>query len=193
MKDDILIVGIGGTLRAGSSTERAVQGVLRHAQAAGAKTIMYSGPAVNFPMYAPENPERSPEALQYIEDIRNADAVIFGSPGYHGGISGLIKNAIDYTEDMSKDTNVYLAGKAVGCVATGFGWQGANSALHALRLVVHALRGWVTPLGIALNTKEKLFDENGNCLRDDVDGQLKIMAAELIEFASARKKAQQVG
>ena len=113
-----------------------------------------------------------------IEALR---AVVIGSPGYHGRISGLVKNALDYTEDMAGDSNPYFTNKSVGCIATGAGWQGANSTLHALRSVVHALRGWPTPLGIALNSKEALFDANGLAIHGEVDAQLKVMAAQLLE------------
>ena len=108
-------------------------------------------------------------------------SAVYRSPGYHGRISGLVKNALDYTEDMAGDSNPYFTNKSVGCTATGAGWQGANSTLHALRSVVHALRGWPTPLGIALNSKEALFDANGLAIHGEVDAQLKVMAAQLLE------------
>ena len=37
---------------------------------------------------------------------RGAHALIIGSPGYHGGISGLVKNALDYLEELREDPRV---------------------------------------------------------------------------------------
>ena len=39
---------------------------------------------------------------------RWADGLLVASPGYHGGISGMMKNALDYVEDLRADERVYL-------------------------------------------------------------------------------------
>jgi FMN reductase len=176
------IVGLGGTLRARSSTELTVRRVLAHAEALGARTIMFAGPDLNFPMYGGGG--EAPEARRFVDALRQADCVVIGSPGYHGGISGLVKNALDYVEEMSGDAQPYFDGRSVGCVATGAGWQGANATLHALRGVVHALRGWPTPLGVALNSREPLFSEEGEPKLPEVDAQLQLMAHQLIRFGA---------
>jgi FMN reductase len=115
----LYIVGIGGTTRANSSTERALAGALRAAEALGARTRLFGAKAIDLPMFAPEKADRTQAARQFVEEIRRADGLILASPGYHGGVSGLVKNAIDYTEDMSGDRNPYLQGRAVGLIATG--------------------------------------------------------------------------
>jgi multimeric flavodoxin WrbA len=35
--------------------------------------------------------------------LRRAHGIIVASPGYHGSMSGLVKNALDYAEDMRDD------------------------------------------------------------------------------------------
>src|SRR5690606_38793334 len=97
-------------------------------------------------------------------------------------ISGLVKNALDYVEETSRDERPYFTGRPVACFATGAGWQGANTTLGSLRSIVHALRGWPTPLGAALNSKVRLFGPDGNCLVDEVDEQLRVMAEQLLDF-----------
>lgn len=177
------IVAVGGTLRRGSSTEKALMVVLKAAEEAGATTAIISGPELDMPMYAPGSNERTPGALRLINELRLADGVVIGSPGYHGGISGLVKNALDYTEDMRGDERVYLDGRAVASVATGGGWQGAVNTLSALRGVVHALRGWNTPMGVAINTASPVFDQDGSCLEPRLQTQLEGLGKELVEFA----------
>jgi FMN reductase len=158
--------------------------VLRQAEALGAKTSLFVGESINLPMYMPGQSSHCAGARSLISALREADAIVIGSPGYHGGISGLVKNALDYTEAMSKDEAPYFEGRAVGCIATGAGWQGANTTLIALRNTVHALRGWPTPLGIALNTRDPLFGADGECLVPDVAELIRSMAAQLVSFAS---------
>jgi FMN reductase len=179
----MLIIGLGGTLRPGSSTERVIVHVLRNAEAFGAKTALFVGEDINLPMYVPNHSVRCDRTNALIAALRGADAVVVGSPGYHGGISGMVKNALDYTEDMSRDAAPYLDGRAVACIATGAGWQGANATLSALRNIVHALRGWPTPLGIALNTRQPLFGPDGECLEPDVAELMRVMARQLVTFA----------
>jgi FMN reductase len=176
------IVAVGGTLRPGSTTEKAMQHVLDAAERAGARTRLISGPALQLPMYEPDNPERTDAARDLVAQLALADGIILGSPGYHGSISGLVKNALDYAEDLRGDRRPYFSGRAVGCIATGGGWPGAVNTLGALRDIVHALRGWPTPLGAAINSSERVFDDDGQCVVPRVSQMLDLIAAEVLSF-----------
>ncbi len=181
-----LIVGIGGTTRAASSTERALHLALRGAQGAGATTRLFDGPFLHsLPHYAPEQPNRTPEQLELIEAVRAADAVIIATPGYHGGVSGLVKNALDTLEELRDDGRPYLDGRAVGCIVTAYGWQAAGTVLTSLRAIAHALRGWPTPFGAAVNTLETRFDALGESSDPKVTAQLETVGAQAAQFALA--------
>src|ERR1700680_1792984 len=136
------IVAIGGTLRANSTTERAMRYVLDAAQRAGARTKLISGPSLQLPLYQPDNPERSDAARDLVAGLALADGIVLGSPGDHGSISGLVKNALDYAEDLRTDVRPYFSGRAVGCIATAGGGSAAGNTLGGPRGIVHALRGW---------------------------------------------------
>jgi FMN reductase len=181
-----LIVGLGGTTRAGSSSERALKICLAAAQAMGADVEMVAGPALELPMYAPEKSERSPAALHLIDLFRRCDGLIIASPSYHGSISGLVKNALDYTEDLSRDKRVYFEGCAIGLIACAAGWQGAGQTLAALRSIAHALRGWPTPLGAMLNTTMAVFDDSGACIDLTAKFQLENIGQQVVQFARMR-------
>lgn len=176
------IVGIGGTTRPGSSTESALRVALQHAQELGARTCLFGGEALAaLDGYSPEQPERSERQRAIVDAVREADAVIFASPGYHGGVSGLVKNAIDLLEDLRADSRVYLDGMPVGCIVTAAGWQGCNTTLGAMRSIVHALRGWPTPMGVTLNTAgTRLFGPDGQCLDEQVSSSLRLLAAQVV-------------
>lgn len=173
-----LIVAIGGTTRPGSSTETALRRVLTAAAALGARTQLFSGADLDIPMYQPGVAERDAKTTALIAAIRDADGLVIGSPGYHGGVSGLVKNVLDYIEDLRAGERCYLDGRAVGCIGTGAGWQGAGSALTGLRAIVHALRGWNTPIGITVNTMQPGYDEDPK-----LDEQYALMAAQIVGFA----------
>ncbi|NKZ14393.1 NAD(P)H-dependent oxidoreductase [Mycolicibacterium septicum DSM 44393] len=184
------VVGLGGTLRADSSTERAVRYCLESVERQGGRTRMFAGPDLELPMYAPHSLERTPAALEFVSALRDADAVVVGSPGYHGAISGLVKNALDYIEDLREDPRVYLDNTPWGCIGCAYGWQAAVGTLGQLRSIGHALRAWPTPLGVAINSADKIWAETGELADGTVRGQLEMLATQLLTFGQAGGAAQ---
>ena len=180
----MLVVGIGGSRRPGSSTERVIAAVLADLESRGATTKLYGGESLLFPHYEPGAPLDA-AAADYLATVRAADAVVLGSPGYHGGISGLVKNAVDYLEELRDDPAPYLEGKAVGCVTTAYGWQAAVSTLSALRQTVHALRGWPTPYGIAMNVTGGLCSFDGRFTDTRAGESTGIVASQIMQFMTA--------
>ncbi|MGB9068958.1 MAG: NAD(P)H-dependent oxidoreductase [Candidatus Acidiferrales bacterium] len=185
-----LIVGIGGTTRPASSTDRAIRISLQAAEEAGARTHFFDGRFLSrLPHYVPEHPERNDEQRQLVDTVRRADGLIVASPGYHGGVSGLVKNALDLLDDLRDDERCYLDGRAVGCIVNSAGWQASVSTLAALRSIVHALRGWPTPFGATLNTSEGIFDANGVCTDQKITAQLTLVGKQVVEFAVNYRRA----
>ncbi len=181
-----LIVGVGGTTRPGSTSERVLQYCLAKARELGADTELLTGAQILLPIYTPESPERNAEARHLVSVLRRANGIIVASPGYHGSLSGLIKNALDYAEDMRNDRDPYFDGRAVGLIACAHGWQATGATLTALRSIVHALRGWPTPLGVAINTGDGQFNKDDIGANPGVEQQLAIMAKQVVDFAEQR-------
>jgi hypothetical protein len=76
-----LIVGVGGTLRSGSSSEKALAISLRAATAVGAEALLISGPELNLPMYNPGDAHRTEAAKRLIEAFRRCDGIVIASSG----------------------------------------------------------------------------------------------------------------
>jgi FMN reductase len=182
-----LILGVGGTPRTGSATERALATCLAAAAEVGAETEIITGPDLVLPMYNPSDSYRSPEAARLVDLYRRCDGVVIASPAYHGSVSGLVKNALDYVEDLRTEERVYFDGLAVGLIACAAGWQATGQTLTALRSIAHALRGWPTPLGAALNTAAKIFDEQGVCIDLSSRFQLETVGQQVVRFSRMRE------
>jgi len=181
-----LLVGIGGTPRPDSNTEHALRIALAYARKRGMRTRLFGGAElVKLPNFNPQVRARTDTGRALVESVREADGIIIATPGYHGGVSGLVKNAIDLLEELREDERTYLDGRAVGCIVTAAGWQGCNTTLGALRSIVHALRGWPTPLGVTLNTADArvLFGPDGACLDAGVQQALERMSGQVLAFA----------
>lgn len=174
------IVALGGTLRETSATARALERALDHARSRGARTTLLTGPAIDFPNYEPESALRNERICAFVDVLRSADGVIFGSPGYHGTLSGLVKNALDHVELLSRDDRVYFDGMPIGIVATAAGWQAAVATMQTLRTVAHSLRGWPTPVGVAINTAL-----DGDAI-GPAEPQLALMIDQMLGFIARR-------
>jgi FMN reductase len=183
MSSSPLIVGLGGTPRADSTTERCLRLALDRAQDLGCRTRMISGPTLPTDIYEFDPAVRTPEAAALIQALRDADGLILASPSYHGSISGLLKNALDYAEDLRQDSRVYLQDRAVGCIVCAEGAQALGSTLMAMRSVVHALRGWPTPFGAAVHTAVRPFDGQGRVVDETVRRACETVAEEVVTFA----------
>jgi FMN reductase len=175
------IVGIGGTLRQGSSSELLLKAVLDICATHGAQTRLFGGQELAaLPHYDPYNRQRTAGENELVEAVRQADGIVIASPSYHGGISGVVKNAIDLLEELREDSRPYFDGRPVGLLVSAAGWQAGGVTLAALRGIVHAMRGWPTPMGIAINTLEQRpFDAEGQLADEKIGTQLDAMAQQL--------------
>ena len=117
-----MILGIGGTIRAGSSSEKALILALRAAEAAGAESRLLGGEFLaSLPIFDPRPGEPTASQAALAEAVRAADGVIVATPGYHGSLSGVIKNALDTLELTRDDPKPYFQGKPVGTIVTADG------------------------------------------------------------------------
>jgi FMN reductase len=133
-----LVVGLGGTLRANSSTERALRYCLESVERQGGRTRFFSGPDLDLPI-----------------------------------------------EDLREDPRVYLDNTPWGCISCAYGWQAAVGTLEQLRSIGHALRAWPTPLGVAINSADKIWDADGTLTDTAVCDQLDMLASQVLTFARA--------
>jgi FMN reductase len=187
MTEQPFIVALGGTTSETSSTETALRIAVAEAEQRGARTMVFGGRELaELPLYLSPGYADNAVANRLLAAVRRADGVILASPGYHGSISGLIKNAIDYLEETARDRRAYLDGVPVGLVTTAYGWQATGSTMVALRAIVHALRGWPTPFGAAINSSGGIFTD-GACVQPAVLEQLKLVGRQVHDLAELRQ------
>lgn len=187
VESPIHIVAIGGSTRPGSSTEMALRCAGAAAQAHGADVTYIVGRELLLPIYDVQTDERAAGAQALVEAVRTADGLLIASPGYHGGMSGMVKNALDYVEDLARHDPPYLHGRAVGCISVAHGWQATVGTLAQIRQTVHSLRGWPTPLGGTVNSQLTSFDERANPDDPAVAEQLATIGSQVVEFARMKR------
>ncbi|HZC18493.1 MAG TPA: NADPH-dependent FMN reductase [Rubrobacteraceae bacterium] len=179
------VVGIGGTLREGSTGLRALEEALRAAEEAGATTELLDLHELALPMYEPGKPleEYGENVKRLVEAMRCSDAMLWSTAAYHGTLAGVTKNALDFAQFLARDERPYLQDRTVGLIATAGGDMAAVNAVSAMVNVVHALRGIAAPLSVPVTQPWKVFDEEGKIRDEGISGRLKSLGRLVVEMA----------
>jgi FMN reductase len=180
------VVGIGGTLRKGSTGLRALEEALVAAEEAGATTELLDLRELGLPMYEPGTPlEDYGEGVEMlVEAMRGADATLWSTAAYHGTLAGVTKNALDFAQFMARDEKPYLQDKVIGLIAMAGGGMGAVNAINAMVNVVHALRGVAAPLSVPVTQSWKAFDEEGIIRDEALARRLESLGRLVVEMAT---------
>lgn len=155
MHDREHVVAICGSLREESTTRIALREALAAAEAEGATTDLLDLRHYDLPLYgADEVGPDAGDAPQLRQQVRAADAVILGTPVYHGSYASPLKAALDYcTRDEFDGTTVGLLTVAGGRFPT--------RALDHLRCVAQYLGAWVLPHEVAIPNAGTTVHDDG--------------------------------
>ncbi|MFI6920678.1 NADPH-dependent FMN reductase [Nonomuraea spiralis] len=184
------LVVLSGSLASDSKCDRVAEWCAAQCAGKGARVRVFRGVELQFPFF--RSAVDVPSCVrEYLDVMERADGVVLVSPAYHGAVSGLLKNALDYVNELDDPDHPLLDGRPIGCVALAQGEQGATTTLATLRTIGHALRGWPTPLGITLSGDHALFDETGSPAREPVRARLHVMLSQVISLSEthARRRA----
>lgn len=174
------VVILSGALNRNSATERIALWCAERCRP-HATVRVFRGADLRFPFYAPGLADL-PDVREFLTAVAGADAVLLVSPTYHGSVSGLLKNAVDFLNDLADDPRPFLDERSLGCVAVAGGEQGAAGTLHALRTIGHALRAWPTPLGVGVAGPS--VTTNGQITDARTTAQLRAMLEQMLGMAA---------
>ena len=184
-KKTLYILGIGGSMKANSTSLWALERALKAAQTTGATTELLALRDLKLPLYDPTQAFEGLDtnAKRFLNAVRKADAFIWSTPAYHGTIAGVVKNALDFIEFLSDDPRPYIHNKVVGLIATAGGDLAAVNAINAMVHVAHAIRGIPAPLFVAIPQGWKVFDKQGKILEEKWAGRLDQLGQLVVEMA----------
>ena len=154
------LLGISGSLRRASHNTKLLQIA---AESFGCES--YTLADIDLPLYNGdvEEAEGIPAKVQALAAlIGAADAVLIATPEYNKGMSGALKNALDW---LSRVKPAPLAGKPVAIMSASAGISGGARAQYALRLALVPFDARV------LNAPEVLVGASHDAF--DADGGLK--------------------
>lgn len=186
MSQPIRVVGIGGSLNPTSTSQSALAAALVAARNVGALTELFPLRDLRLPFYEPEWPLSAYPATveQLLSAVRQADVLLLSTPGYHGTLAGVTKNALDFLEFLHDDHPPYLTHKLVGLIATAGGEMAAVNAINALAHVAQSLRGVVIPLHVPIARADQAINADGQVIDGRIARRLQDLGTLAVELAS---------
>ncbi|MFC7394562.1 NADPH-dependent FMN reductase [Scopulibacillus cellulosilyticus] len=111
-----------------------------------------------------------------------ADGFFICTPDYHNGMSGALKNALDY---LGKP---YFKGKPAAIAATAGGGKGGINALNNLRIVLRGMHALTLSEQIVID--DQYFDNESKLIDKNINEQLDDMIDQLINITSRINPSQ---
>jgi len=183
MNNEILVSGVCGSLREGSYTRMALNIALMGAKDAGAKINLIDLRKYELPLMDARGDEETfpADVFKLRDEVQKSDGIILGTPEYHGGYSGVLKNALDL---MGFDE---FQGKMIGLLGVSGGSMGAASALNGLHTIGRTLRAWVVPFQVSIASAYDEFDNDGNLKNRALEQRVRNLGEKVTRFAYLHK------
>ncbi|WP_276272047.1 NADPH-dependent FMN reductase [Haloarcula litorea] len=181
MTETPTVVAVSGSLRDESTTRLALRHALDAAAAAGAETELLDLREFDLPLFDPDDRDRG-DAAVLKRTVRDADAVLLGTPVYHGMVSSALKNALDY---LGRDD---CENVTFGLLATAGGGEYGQTFEH-LRTGVRHVRGWTLPQEVGIRGAASEFDGDGEFRDPDIESRVRTLGRAAVANAFVEPRA----
>ncbi len=174
---DVHVTAVCGSLRDASTTRIALERVLEAAESGGASTELIDLREYELPTFdADQDREDAGDAENLAASLREADAIVLGSPMYHGSYASPLKTALDYCGfDEFTDTTVGLLAVSGGAFPV--------TALEHMRSVCRALNAWVIPHEAAIANSHSAF-EDGEFVEEKLEERVATLGRRAVQYAT---------
>jgi NAD(P)H-dependent FMN reductase len=172
------VVAVCGSLRDDSHTRTALRELLDAAAAAGADAELLDLRVYDLPVYDGDASEAG-DAAAFRERLQAADAIVLGTPVYHGTYASPLKAALDYCRFDA------FEGKPVGLLAVA-GGQFPTPALSHLRETCRILHADVLSHQVAIPDVDSHVDD-GRLVDDDHAERVAQLARQVVDAAEERR------
>jgi chromate reductase, NAD(P)H dehydrogenase (quinone) len=183
------VLGIAGSLRNTSYN----RGLLRAAQELapdGVEVAIYD--IRDLPYYDGDiEAVGAPEPVRRLRDaIRDADAVLFATPEYNRGTSGVLKNAIDWASRPPRQS--VLDGKPVGVMGATTGISGTANAQRQVREALLFPGAQTLPDELLVARAGEKFDEDGDLSDPETRAEVRVLLERLESWIAQVREALEV-
>lgn len=177
----IKLLGIAGSMRSNSYSFKALDLALKTSKNNyHAEINLFDLRKNKLPIYEPNlDPDKIPlsekESLEMANKlVRWADAIILTSPDYHGSMSGVLKNFLDF---FWKE----FSGKTFGYICASH--EKGLTVMEQMRTAVRQCYGWSMPYGISTSSDD--FDSEGNITNKKTILRIEMLSRDIVFYGKA--------
>jgi NAD(P)H-dependent FMN reductase len=174
----IKLLGVSGSMRVNSYSLKALEFVLLNAKNTYHSDIEIFDLRNNkLPIYEPNLdlhsiPSVEKENIDRAKYLVNwADAIILASPDYHGSISGVLKNFLDY---FWKE----FTGKTFGYICASH--EKGLTVMDQMRTTIRQCYGWSMPYGVSTSSND--FDKEGKIVNQKTILRLEMLSRDIVHY-----------
>jgi FMN reductase len=175
------ILGLAGEYRSSSKSGMLVNEALHHAKLKGAEVVFWDLDEKPLPLVGEDGCWGHPHVKEFQTLLEECDAYLLSSPEYHGTMSGVMKNTLDWMYDK------HVGGKVFGLMSTLGGVTNANTLNH-MRIAVRWLHGWAVPQQLAIGHVKEAFNEEQKLVDHSLQERLESLV-EAVMDASMKLRA----
>ena len=172
----IKILGLSGSYGLTSKNGLLLSAALDECQKLGAEVHIWDLVEKPLPLVGAEGSWQDANVKEFQALATECDGYILTSPEYHGTMSGVMKNTLDW---VYKD---HVGGKAFGLMSTLGGISNSNTLNH-MRIAVRWIHGWCVPEQVAVGKVKEAFDEDNNLTDTDVAERVVGLAQSVVSAA----------
>jgi chromate reductase len=189
----VKIAAFAGSTRSGSYNKKLIALAAEAARDAGAEVTTIDLRDLELPLYDGDLEEASglpPGAKRFKSLLRESEGILIASPEYNSSVTGVLKNAIDWasrTESDDEPDLVAFRGKTAALCSASPGALGGMRVLVHLRAILGNIGVLVLPAQVSISTAHQAFDDSGQLKDARRAGQLRELAASLVETARKLK------
>ena len=169
----VKILGLAGSYGLDSKNGLLLSIAMDYCQEHGAEIHIWDHVEKPLPLVGAEGcwDDKNVKELQKL--VTECDGYILTSPEYHGTMSGVMKNTLDW---IYKD---HVGGKSFGLMSTLGGISNSNTLNH-MRIAARWIYGWVAPEQIAVPHIKEAFNEDGTLIDEKIQERVSDLASSVV-------------
>jgi NAD(P)H-dependent FMN reductase len=173
----VRLLAFSGSTRAGSLNQTLLELAVAEARARGAEVTEVRLKAFDLPLYDGDlEASAFPQGAHELKALfRSHHGFLIASPEYNGGVSGVLKNAIDWVSRPTGGENLValsgFRGKVAGLMAASISPFGGLRGISHLRQILSTIQVTVATEQVLVPFAQSAFDEDRR-LKEPLPAQL---------------------
>jgi NAD(P)H-dependent FMN reductase len=180
MKEPLQILCVIGTSSRNSATHALVSHIGRRLRLLGAAVDLFDPVAEPLSLFNPESSYLSQPFTDLKIRVESADAYVFGTPDYHGGVSSTLKNFLDH---FWQEFTGKLFGEAVCSNEKGL------TVIDQLRTIARQCYAWTLPYGLSFSNVDL---EDGEIMSEGLDKRIDMFVHDLVAYGLLLRRQRRI-